>query len=243
MKNRIPLINILLATTGLFFLSACNKDNSSNSQNKGGDTGTTRDIGNFTKLVNEGPVFVYVTQGDYKPLTVEADSDIVRLIETFVINDTLVVTAKDTTILNTKPIKVFITVPKIVYAKLSGAGGIAGQNKFTYAEPLTYEITGAGGIEAELSSPALSAILKGTGGMKLTGSVTDADVTISGAGAFTGDLLAAQNAMVSISGGGSAYISAEQKLDVPISGTGSVFYRGNPAITKNITGIGVIIKL
>jgi Putative auto-transporter adhesin, head GIN domain len=243
MKNSNLLYCAAFILSGIFFLAACNKDDNSNPQNPNAGTGTTRDVGNFTKLVNKGPVIVYVTQGDYKPLTVEADSNIVRLIETSVINDTLIVTAKDTIIQGTKPIKVFITVPKILYAKLSGAGGIAGQNKFTYNEPLTYEITGAGGIEAELSTTKLTALLKGAGGIKVKGTVTDEDIKISGAGAFEGDALVAQNAVVNISGTGSAYVLAEKKLDVTISGTGSEFYRGNPAITKNITGIGVIIKL
>jgi Putative auto-transporter adhesin, head GIN domain len=243
MKNTNGLLFATFILFGIFFLAACDKDNSSNPQNPNAGTGTTRDIGNFTKLVNKGPVIVYVTQGDYKPLIVEADSNIVRLIETAVINDTLIVAAKDTIIQSTKPIKVFVTVPKILYAKLSGAGGIVGQNKFTYSEPLTYEITGAGGIEAELITTNLTALLKGAGGIKLKGTVTDEDIKISGAGAFAGDSLAVQNAVVNISGAGSAYVAAEQKLDVTISGTGSVFYRGNPAITKNITGIGVIIKL
>jgi Putative auto-transporter adhesin, head GIN domain len=243
MKNSHLLLCAAFILSGILILSACDKDDNSNPANPNAGTGTTRDIGNFTKLVNRGPILVYVTQGDYKPLTVEADSNIVRLIETAVINDTLVVSTKDTIIQSTKPIRVFVTVPKIVYAKLSGAGGIIGQNKFTYTEPLTYEITGAGGIEAELNAPKLTAILKGAGGMKLKGVVTDVVVTISGAGAFSSDLLTAQNAVVNISGAGSAYVSAEKKLDVTIGGTGSVFYRGDPAITKNITGIGVIIKL
>lgn len=243
MKNLNLLLFAAFILSGIFFFSACDKDDNPNPQNPNSGTGATRDIGNFTKLVNKGPVVVYVTQGDYKPLTVEADSGIVRLVQTAVINDTLIVSTKDTIIQSTKAIKVFVTVPKILYAKLSSAGGIVSQNKFTYTEPLTYEITGAGGIEAELSAPKLNALLKGAGGMRLKGTVTDKDIKISGAGAFAGDSFAAQNAIVNISGAGSAYVSAEQKLDVTISGTGSVFYRGNPAITKNITGIGVIIKL
>jgi hypothetical protein len=243
MKNTTGLLCAAFILSCAFFLAACDKDNNTDPSNPNAGTGATRDIGNFTKLVNKGPVVVYVTQGDYKPLTVEADSNIVRLIETSVINDTLVVTTKDTIIQSTKPIKVFVKVPKILYAKLSGAGGIVGQNKFTYAEPLTYEITGAGGIEAELSAPKLTAVLKGAGGMKLTGSVTDEDIKISGAGAFNGDALITKNAIVNISGVGSAYVSAQQTLYVSISGAGSVFYRGDPAITKNINGAGVIIKL
>lgn len=243
MKNSNLLLCAAFVLSCIFFFTACDKDDNSNPVNPNAGTGTTRDVGNFTKLVNRGPIIVYVTQGDYKPLNLEADSNIVRLIETAVIDDTLVVSIKDTFIQSAKPIKVFVTVPKILYAKLSGAGGIVGQNKFTYTEPLTYEITGAGGIEADISTPKLSALLKGAGGMKLRGTADDVALTISGAGAFAGDSLAAQNAVVNISGAGSAYVSAERKLDVTISGTGSVFYRGNPAITKNITGIGVIIKL
>jgi hypothetical protein len=243
MKTTFASTVKLLLIAGIAALTACNKNDNPPNPNPGG-TGTTRDVGNYTKLVNRGAAVVYATQEDYKPLKIEADSAILPLIETFVKNDTLIIQFKKDTVFKTsKAIKIFVSVPKLIYSRLDGAGGFIGQNKFTYNEPLVYEIRGAGGFKAEMSTPKFSGILKGAGGMQLNGTATDEDIIISGAGEFDGKELVAQNAIVKVSGVGNAYINAQKKLEVTISGVGSVFYKGDPQITKNITGIGTLIKL
>lgn len=243
MKAILALFGKLMLAVGIISFVACDKKDAPPNPNPGG-TGTTRDVGNFSKLVNRGAAVVYATQENYKPLKVEADSAILSLIETFVKNDTLIIQFKKDTIIKTsRPIKIFVSVPKLVYSRLDGAGGFIGQNKFSYTEPVTYEIRGAGGFKAEMSTTKFIGILKGVGEMELTGTATDKDITISGAGKFEGRDLVSQNAVVKVSGVGNAYVNAQKTLNVTITGIGSVYYKGNPQITKNITGIGTLIKL
>jgi hypothetical protein len=243
MKTTLALFSKLILAIGVIAFVSCDKKDTPPNPNPGG-AGTIRDVGNYTKLVNKGAAVVYATQGDYKPLRIDADSAIVPLIETFVKNDTLMIQFKKDTIIKTsRAIKVFVSVPKLLYSRLDGAGGFIGENKFNYTDSLLYEIKGAGGFKAQMSATRFAGIIKGAGEMEITGVVANKDVNISGAGKFEGRDLVSQNTVVKVSGVGNAYVNAQKKLNVTITGVGSVYYKGDPQITKSITGIGTLIKL
>jgi hypothetical protein len=243
MKTVIFSVGKLFFAWVIICFVACDKKDKPPNPNPGG-TGEIRNVGNFTKLVNKSAAIVYVTQGDYKPLKIEADSAILPLIETFVKSDTLFIQfKKDTIIKATKAIKIFITVPKLFYARLDGVGGFLGQNKFIYNDAVVYEIRGAGGFKAEMTTAKFVGMIKGAGEMEIAGTATNKEITISGAGKFEGRNLISQNATIKVSGVGNAYVNAQKKLVVTITGVGSVFYKGEPEITKTITGIGILVKL
>lgn len=243
MKITLALFGKLMLAIGIITFVSCDKKEDPPNPNPGG-TGTTRDVGNYTKLVNKGAAVVYATQGDYKPLRIEADSAMLPLIETFVKNDTLLIQfRKDTIIKSNQVIKIFVSVPKLLYARLDGAGGFIGQNKFNYTDSLLYEIRGAGGFKAEMSATRFAGIIKGAGEIEITGTVANKDINISGAGKFEGRDLVSQNTVVKVSGVGNAYVNAQKTLNVTIAGVGSVYYKGDPQITKSITGIGTLVKL
>jgi Putative auto-transporter adhesin, head GIN domain len=243
MKTSLFSAGKLLLVWMVLGLVACDKKDRPPNPNPGG-TGEIRNVGNFTKLVNKSAAIVYVTQGDYKPLKIEADSAIIPLIETFVKSDTLFIQFKKEPIIKaTKVIKIFITVPKLFYARLDGVGGFIGQNKFNYNDPVVYEVRGAGGFKAEMNTTKFVGIIKGAGEMEIAGTAANKEITISGAGKFDGRNLISENAVIKVSGVGNAYVNAQKKLNVTITGVGSVYYKGEPQITKVITGIGTLVKL
>jgi hypothetical protein len=236
----------LLVWASASFLFSCKDDDVLPVTNPGTSTDTVRDVGNFSKLVIKAPVVVYLKQGAYEKLKILADSAIVKLIETKVVNDSLVIKVKnDATLTTSNPIKIFITVPKVLYANLAGAGGLLGQNKFNYlADTVVYVLSGAGTFKAELDAIKLKAKISGAGGIELTnGTANDLELETAGAGMFNDETFITKNAAIKLAGAGNVRVHAQQKLDVNISGTGSVFYKGNPVITQNITGTGVLVKI
>jgi hypothetical protein len=87
---------------------------------------------------------------------------------------------------------------------------------------------------------ATSLRVDGSGALnaRLAGSVADERVSISGAGSYTAEHLAATHAHVSVSGVGKVLLHAERTLDARISGAGVIEYVGNPAVTEHVSGIG-----
>jgi hypothetical protein len=47
---------------------------------------------------------------------------------------------------------------------------------------------------------------------------------------------------VTITGSGRVVVAASQALDVHTSGSGAVTYRGDPAVTQDISGSGRLVK-
>lgn len=240
-KNHFLLL--MAAFTYVISLSSCTPDPVPNPNPN--VTTNTRDVGNYSKLINYTSGEVFLNQEPYKPLRIEGDSAIVTLLETFVTNDTLIIRFKPSShIFSHDSLKIYASVPKLIYAQLTGSGGITGTNDFVYTEPVTYVLNGSGNIKAGLTTTRFTGTLRGSGNIEIkSGQTTDKDIAIFGSGNVKADNFVSQNTTVSIPGSGAAYVNAQQKLNVTIQGTGSVFYRGNPQITKTITGTGAVIKL
>ncbi|HSB01363.1 MAG TPA: DUF2807 domain-containing protein, partial [Anaerolineales bacterium] len=69
------------------------------------------------------------------------------------------------------------------------------------------------------------------------------DMNISGFGDFKGGELHDRDALVNISGAGSATVWVDDNLTAQVSGAGSVSYYGSPEVTKQISGVGGVKHL
>ncbi|WP_256856763.1 GIN domain-containing protein, partial [Variovorax sp. KK3] len=70
----------------------------------------------------------------------------------------------------------------------------------------------------------------------------DGRLAITGMGRYAAPRLASERAEVVIDGNGEAQLAASRALAVRISGVGHVRYLGEPAITRDVRGIGTIEK-
>ena len=198
----------------------------------------------FKKLDVSSNINVYVSQGDFKPIKLEGDENLLSYIEIEQDGDELVIKTKDHFNLESEgDLKVYVTAPDFRKISVSGAGDIIGENKITSSEELELGMSGAGNIRMEVDAPKLSADISGAGSMYLKGQSKDVDLTVSGVGsAHCYDLLA-ENTHVQLSGVGSAEVYASVKIDAQASGVGSIHYRGNPTtVNQNVSGVGSISK-
>lgn len=86
-------------------------------------------------------------------------------------------------------------------------------------------------------------VLTGAGEVTLdSGSNTDLSVSLTGVGSFDGSQYKVENAGVLMPGVGRIKIWASDTLDVKLSGIGDVYYRGDPSVTKAISGFGSVVK-
>jgi hypothetical protein len=122
--------------------------------------------------------------------------------------------------------------------------------------PLTYDTvafnaSGNSFDDLRIDASILSCTLSGNVGANLSGSA-DSSIFVVSDHAWvniasvdyvpTGSSFTTANATVHSSGAGSVLLRATSTLDATITGSGSIYYWGNPTITQNITGIGLLIK-
>jgi hypothetical protein len=205
-----------------------------------------REVSGFKEIKSEISGDVYVTYGSAYEITVEAQQNILNVLETVLTGDRLTLRFKPNTHIRThERIIVRISTPDIKALILSGSGNIQGMNLME-TNRLLLNISGSGNIHLhEVNTQLLDAGISGSGSISVNGgSATDEIIEIKGSGSIDLLSLEAANSDVNISGSGNAKLNVTEHLKVKISGSGNVYYTGNPSVDEvKITGSGSLKKL
>lgn len=226
----------------------------------------TRDIKDFSGIdMGISGVLRLIPDDAYK-VEIQAQHNILQVIETVVINGELKVRFKKNTRLRShKPIQVVIHAPAISSMAISGSAdafierplmtdhlqlSIAGSGNIhtdtlLAATHCNITVAGSGNISISyLKSKTLKSAINGSGSMLVKdGETTDETIDIRGSGNVDLSAVSAQTAAINSSGSGNIRINVSQRLDVSLSGSGNVYYKGNPTININISGSGKVIPL
>jgi uncharacterized lipoprotein YajG len=187
----------------------------------GNVTSETREISGVTSVDSTGAADVDITFGEAESVVVEAEDNIVPLIETEVEGGRLVIgTKSNTSYSNKKPVTVHVTLKSLEVVSLSGSGSITVQN---------------------FLGDALKVDLSGSGDINVSGTADSADLTLGGSGKINGEQFKADSVKVSVDGSGDARVYVSEQLEADVSGSGSIRYSGNPKqVSKNVIGSGSI---
>ena len=248
MKLNISNMNIrkqlLIMTAALMVLASCRHIWGKAVRGNGNIQTEERNVSSFKNVEVSGAINVYVSQGDFKPVKIEGDENLLKYIEISQEGDRLIVRDKPGYDLKpTGDMRIYVTAPLYHEIEVSGACDIIGQSKISNPENIQLKASGAGDIKMELDAPKISAEITGSGSIDLKGQARDVVLELSGAGhAHCYDLLS-ENTKVEISGAGSAEVYASMKLDAEVSGAGSVNYRGNATtVNQHVSGVGSVHK-
>jgi hypothetical protein len=199
-----------------------------------------RSVGSFTAIDVSSAFKVYLTQGTTNSVTVEADENLLPIIETKVEGSTLKISV-------TKPVhhfekaNIYITFTTLNSIDASGAVDLYTQGKITGTE-LGVDLSGASEAELNLAYNRVKIDGSGASKIKLTGNAENASVDFSGSGKLFAFDYAVTNMEVDISGAGEAEVNVTGSLNTSISGSGNIRYKGNPVIKQEISGAGSIKK-
>ena len=179
-----------------------------------------RDLPAFNSLDTSGAFEVEVNCQKPATFEIEADDNILPLIQTEVKNGVLHVTTTKS-YSSRGGIILRITVPDLASVKSTGAG------KFHVSDVKndSFEVQSTGAAQVVVSGQTKSAKIGSTG-----------------AGKIDAHNLRAKNAEVSVTGAASVEVDAADELDVTVSGAGRVTYSGNPKLNKHVSGAGQVIK-
>jgi hypothetical protein len=190
----------------------------------------------------EGSMDVVLTQGATQSVEVEAQANLIELIETKVVNGVWEISTKDG-YSTYKAFTVRITVPVIDKVQVDGSGDVTSNGTFS-SDAMELYLAGSGNITIAFNSKKTEASIDGSGDMVLSGSTTTLAVAIAGSGDVDAKGLKAADATVSIEGSGDVVLDASQSLEASIAGSGDISYRGAPArISRNVMGSGEVRPL
>ena len=210
-------IALTLAFSALFILSACKI---------GGVHGSgvrkveKRDLASFNSIETGGAFEVEVKCQKPASLEIEADDNLLPIVQTEVRSGVLhVSTTKGYN--SSGGIVLRITVPDLESVKSTGAG------KFRLSDVNNdnFEIQSTGATQIVASGQSKSVKIGSTG-----------------AGKIDAHNLRATSADVNVTGAASVEIYVTDELNVTVSGAGRVIYSGNPKVDKHILGAGQVTK-
>lgn len=177
-----------------------------------------RDLGSFSAVEIAGSFDVDVQHGDKPSVLVEADDNLLKLIETKVVDDRLIVGT--TSSIRTKwGSKIHIVTPSLDSVSLSGSGSVRGE-----------------GIQAK----EFSAKMTGSGEMLFKGHADSFVVEVAGSGSANFEGLAVKHTTAEIAGSGDISLNASERIDASIAGSGQITYLGKPIVNQRVAGSGSI---
>ncbi|RZK38395.1 MAG: DUF2807 domain-containing protein [Pedobacter sp.] len=213
--------NILLFIISIFIFSSCSKERLT----ANGDTITeTRTPGQFNELRTSGSSRVHIAYGNEYKVILKGSSNLLPYFKTTVNDGKLDLTYKNANV-TLDDIEVFVTMPRIEEASLSGSGSIDIQSGFTNIDELDLAISGSGDISVNHELR-----------------IDELDIEISGSGKVFFSKAIARKAEIHISGSGDAHLQVTNHLKARISGSGQVYYKGDPQLDTQISGSGKLIK-
>lgn len=176
----------------------------------------------FTRVEQMGSAAVEIDVGAAQRVRVEADDNVVPLIETRTVEGALCVSSTESYSAKAG-VMVRISAPTLTGVNVVGSGDLR-----------------ARGVVGD----RFAATTAGSGAMNLAGAVGDLELRVSGSGDIDATGLAAARVTVHISGSSSVTIHASERVEAHITGSGSLRYAGSPKeVTREILGSGSVEPL
>jgi hypothetical protein len=203
-----------------------------------------RQVGNFNGLALSVPADVELRIGGSEGVTIEADDNLLPLLETVVEDGTLEIRPSRRNLnLRSKSIRIVVQARSIERLAVGGSGSI--DSDALRARRLQVEIGGSGSVNVKgVESETLSVAIGGSGDLKAgRGTVGKLTVSIGGSGDVDLGRVQATSAKISVAGSGEATVWPRNELAVSIAGSGDVNYYGDPRISTSSVGSGGVRRL
>lgn len=242
------------------FLLACT-DDVKKIEGNGDVQSKTFEVEDFKSVESNGAFEITFVQDTLWSVIIEAESNILPLIDVYNKSNKLFIEQDDHDDLNLNdPIKIEIHHSGIEEFNFSGEGvvylGKMESSTFTISIAGTADVSGnvkstetdfilagTGSFNVILDCYDLEASLSGNGSFNFSGVSTKGTFTLAGVGNINSIDLELDYAWCNISGVGDATLFVNKELSANITGTGSISYKGEAAVTKLITGNGVVNKI
>jgi hypothetical protein len=202
-----------------------------------------RPLAHFGALALSLPVQVEVRLGDSESVVVEADDNLLPLIETSVEKGALRIRGvRDNLELKAHALHIVVNAKQVERMSLGGSGSIKAE--VLRAPQLQFTIGGSGSIDvgrAECESASVS--LGGSGSLKIAGKAKTLNIKTGGSGEVVAGALQASDVTVSTAGSGQSTVWAQDTLRISSAGSGDVRYYGDPKVTTSSAGSGQVKRL
>ncbi len=199
-------------------------------------------IKDVDELKVSGSGKVILKQGDTESLVIEADDNILPHIEVEVDDGELSIHPERNTNLRSKSgIVYYLTLKEIEEIKLSGVVEL--ESSLIEAKKLEFELSGATKVKARIKTDTLEIEGSGASKLYLEGETNKQKVEIAGSMHYDAGSLQSEIAEIEVLGASRVTVAVRKKLEVEASGVAVISYKGDPEVTKEISGAASVQKV
>lgn len=234
------LTTAILLITLIGGFSSCRKE----VIGEGPITTETRPVTNFSSIDLRMNGNVYFSREANWKVEVTAKESIHSILETFVVNNNLVIKYKNgKTYDEDASIRINISGPSVTGFMLNTSGNIICTNDIMTSN-LFLRTSGSGDIVLQkVIANNIDAESTVSGRITATaGVVTSEKLKTDGSGKIDLSAIAANNVSARNIGSGDIKVKVSDHLDATIDGSGSVYFRGYPQVSTHIHGSGGVIR-
>jgi len=205
------------------------------------------EVRDFKGVTVQGPIDVLVKMGNTESIHMEGDEEAIASLVIEVRSGILIIRPKASITswakkYENKKITAHVSAKTLTSLVVSGNSTLQ-VNGTVEATSLATTLSGSGKITATVNTGTLTSVISGSGFLDIKGTADKADVTMSGAGRFSGKSLKVDVLNARMSGAGQVNIHADESIDALISGSGQVNYSGNASVKKRVLGSGGVHKI
>jgi hypothetical protein len=202
-----------------------------------------REVGHFSGVAMALAGKVEVRRGERDGVAIEADDNLLALIETAVDDGTLQIRTRHAVSIDTRKLRVFVTVRQLERLSLAGSGDID-VDRMEGAR-VGFDIGGTGAIRvAKLDAERVVVGVGGSGKLRVDGGAArTVSVSIGGSGDVDLARVRTESANVTIAGSGDATLWVRDSLSTTVMGSGNVAYYGDPRVARSTMGSGSVRRL
>jgi hypothetical protein len=181
----------------------------------------SREAAGFTKISISGISSVILQPGETEGVMLEADDNLLSVLESRVENGTLYLGAKN------------------------GVNIVQGTVRYTVTYRTLESISASGSTHVQgtgLNAQDFSLDQSGSSEATLAGTVQNLNTVNSGSSILKASSLTAQNANLVVSGSASVEVNAETSITAVLSGSSQLVYSGNAQVNQTLSGSATIKK-
>lgn len=209
--------------------NSCNGFNCINGS--GNQISQTRDVGSFTRVETSGSIKVILKQGAVNALSVTADDNILKEIDTYVRGKRLIIDLEGS-FCDVGPITLFITSKNYEGIEASGAVEILGEGKLNVND-FDLDLSGSSKVDLDINAANVKTSSSGASEIFLKGQAGSHELDLSGSSSVEALDFVVGRYRIESSGASDSRINVLNELDISSSGSSDVQYRGSPSKIKN----------
>ncbi len=193
-----------------------------------------RSIDGFTGVRACCSMNVELAEGPFS-VRVEAESNLQEFVKTEVRGNRLELGYVDNaSFKSTKPINVYVTLPRLEYLKASSSSTVTSTNTF-HGEDLEVEVSSSATAGLDFVGRRLTTGASSSGTLNLTGSVDRIEADASSSSRIDAGKMQSREGRADVSSSADIILNLSQSLRAKASSSGSVSYYGNPGDVNSDT--------